>query len=184
MQLPAAMARAVLAGRAGDTATAEQLRETFHHTKPQPGDDLGFHRPALMALCLVAECAHRDGWGTPVQDLRTALDTVGDVPGRDWIERRLRQLDEDGTHQRTRGRGRVELPDALVAYGITAREAEVLTLLRGRLSNREIAERLGVGPSTIKTHVERLLAKTGRRNRRELGELGDTIAKEAHGADD
>lgn len=44
-------------------------------------------------------------------------------------------------------------------------------LLSERPTNREMAERLVVSPSTFKTHVERLLPKTGRRNRTELAEL-------------
>jgi DNA-binding CsgD family transcriptional regulator len=59
----------------------------------------------------------------------------------------------------------------LERFGVTKREHEVLLLLGGRLTNREIADRMTVSPSTVKSHVERLLAKTGRRNRIELAEL-------------
>jgi DNA-binding CsgD family transcriptional regulator len=65
------------------------------------------------------------------------------------------------------------VPDDLFRFGVTAREYEVLLLLGERLTNREIADRLTVSPSTVKTHVERLLAKTGRRNRVELAELAE-----------
>ena len=53
-----------------------------------------------------------------------------------------------------------KLPD-----GLTAREAEVLTLLASGLSNAEIAGRLFLSNATIKTHINRIFAKTGARDR-------------------
>ena len=49
--------------------------------------------------------------------------------------------------------------------GLTAREAEVLTLLAAGLSNTEIAQRLYLSNATIKTHINRIFAKTGARDR-------------------
>jgi DNA-binding NarL/FixJ family response regulator len=48
---------------------------------------------------------------------------------------------------------------------LTPREAEVLALIGEGLSNREIGERLVLGQATVKTHVNRIFAKTGVQSR-------------------
>ena len=49
--------------------------------------------------------------------------------------------------------------------GLTAREAEVLTLLAAGLSNAEIGQRLYLSNATVKTHINRIFAKIGARDR-------------------
>ena len=44
---------------------------------------------------------------------------------------------------------------------LTARERDVLRLVVEGLANKQIAQRLGIGEKTIKTHVSRVLAKLG-----------------------
>ena len=56
-----------------------------------------------------------------------------------------------------------KLSPALAA--LTHRELDVLKLLARGLSNTEIAERLYLGTSTIKTHVNRILTKLDLRDR-------------------
>lgn len=56
-------------------------------------------------------------------------------------------------------------PASRATDGLTPREAEVLTLIAGGLSNSEIAGRLVISEGTVKSHINRLLAKIDARDR-------------------
>ncbi|UGQ11478.1 response regulator transcription factor [Yinghuangia sp. ASG 101] len=65
-------------------------------------------------------------------------------------------------------------PRASAAIGtatFTRRERDVLALLGAGLSNGQIATRLNIGVTTVKTHITTLMTKTGSRNRVRLAVL-------------
>jgi DNA-binding CsgD family transcriptional regulator len=59
--------------------------------------------------------------------------------------------------------------------GITRRELEILELIAGGLSNREIAEKLFVSENTVKTHSSRLFDKLSARRRTQAVQLGKEL---------
>ena len=97
-------------------------------------------------------------------DIRTAILTVaaGDAALDPAVQHHVvAALAGDGVVQGNLERAAApELPDDL-----TPREAEVLMLIAEGLTNAEIAERLVVSPTTIKSHINHLFAKAGLRDR-------------------
>ena len=68
-------------------------------------------------------------------------------------------------------------PDAAQqqSLGITARELEILTLVAGGFSNREIATQLFVSENTVKTHCARVFDKLGAARRTQAVQRGKEL---------
>ncbi|MER7901093.1 response regulator transcription factor [Streptomyces sp. NPDC096046] len=101
--------------------------------------------------------------GAPIAELVQAVRVIaaGEALLAPSITRRL--IEEmprrrPGTHRASR----------LRLNGLTPREVEVLLLVARGLSNAEVAARLVVAEQTVKTHMTRLLAKLGARDRAQL----------------
>ena len=75
-------------------------------------------------------------------------------------------------------RQRSREPMAAPQPQLTSREGEILRLIRGGLSNKEIAVQLRIAPNTVKNHVHHLLEKLKVRSRHEAAWLD---ARPAHG---
>ena len=66
-------------------------------------------------------------------------------------------------------------PAADAAFGLTARELEVLALLVAGLTNRAIGEELFVSPKTVATHIEHILGKLGASRRMEAAAIAHRL---------
>lgn len=63
----------------------------------------------------------------------------------------------------------------LQQLGITARELEILQLIAGGLSNREIAEKLFVSENTVKTHSSRVFDKLSAKRRTQAVQIAKEL---------
>jgi DNA-binding NarL/FixJ family response regulator len=94
-------------------------------------------------------------------EIRQALDQI--IRGQAAIDPAVQHHLLDAiTTSNTSAHGESEplLPD-----GLTPREVEVLSLIAQGLSNSEIADRLVINETTVKSHINHLFAKTGVRDR-------------------
>ena len=103
---------------------------------------------------------------TPPGELLDAVRRAaeGDSPFSQTVLSRL-------VDQAVRARGAAREAPAAPLPGLSPRERQVLALVAAGHSNQEIAHRLHLGVTTVKTHVGSLMAKTGTRNRIRLAVL-------------
>jgi HD-GYP domain-containing protein (c-di-GMP phosphodiesterase class II) len=173
----------------GGLSHAERERVRLH---PYLSERMLAYSPALAPLAAVAVQHHErlDGSGYPRGLSGSAVSAEGRVlAAADFYQARTepRPHRPAGTADEAAGQLRAEArsgrmdSDAVAAVlsaaghrasrrparpaGLTGREVEVLRLLAGGLSNKEIAERLVISPKTAAHHVEHIYAKTGVANR-------------------
>jgi DNA-binding NarL/FixJ family response regulator len=157
----------VLAARADDAGSIEQFEQAVRTL----GSD---ERPLQLAeirLELAEVLARSGNAAQAVVEGRAALacfERVGASAYRDRSAALLRGLGETG-------RTRPQRPDD-VAGALSAREQEVLELVRQGLSNADIASRLFISPKTAEHHVGRILTKLGVRSRGEAAALAVRMA--------
>lgn len=124
-------------------------------TEPEDAPLVGMLRRELPALRVVALQAE-DRRAVPFP--QAGLDAV--VPCAAGIDGILRAM-VAGPAPAARSES---LPTGLTMPALTKREAEVLALVRGGATARDIAERLAISPGTVEHHKRRIFVKLGVQN--------------------
>ncbi|MFC5379890.1 LuxR C-terminal-related transcriptional regulator [Aquipuribacter nitratireducens] len=117
----------------------------FHLARARAGLDADLPAAAAL-LSRLHETAVADGRHGDAREVRDLQDLLGSPPARDGAPD-----DRSSRDQRDGG-----LPEPL-----SARELDVLRLLRGELSGPEIARTLHVSLNTLRTHTRRIYTKLG-----------------------
>ncbi len=107
--------------------------------------------------------------------LAEALDALRDGDRAPWAALApLARLPGEGTDVSIDFSAEADLGAALVVVrpasalpSLTARQTAVAVALADGLSNKDIARRLGISPTTVKDHVAAVLRRLGARNRTE-----------------
>jgi LuxR family maltose regulon positive regulatory protein len=148
-------------------------------------DAMGKIRKAEAELHQALDLAQPGGFirvfvdlGRPMQELLQRLDGRG--PNKDYIQRLLAAFTDDLQIKKTNITLRATTPSAtlnppVLAEPLTTRELDVLNLLREPLSNKEIASKLYLSPSTVKRHTINLYGKLGVHSRREAVAAATTL---------
>jgi DNA-binding NarL/FixJ family response regulator len=149
-----------------------RLRRLF----PRTDWVIGWRWPDCIDVELLVRCAARGclRWDAPEAERLRGLRAV--LAGHLWLSRDLLQaaylslLGEQRacptTSTPTSGRPVSVVPVA--ESGLTARQGEVLALVREGYSNKQIAARLRISPNTVKKHLSNIFDKHDLRTRRQV----------------
>ncbi|ONI88992.1 LuxR family transcriptional regulator [Actinosynnema sp. ALI-1.44] len=167
------LAEAVLLGRDGRAEEANAAADSAQE------DSAIYGMARHLGMRLVAEAAIADGWGDPIAWVRRAEEYFHQlsVPAVASACRSL--LRHAGASVKQRRTGMDQVPDDLRARGVTVREHEVLQLLRERLTNKAIANRLHISPRTVEKHVASLIMKAEVADRMELSDFAASAYEES-----
>ena len=117
--------------------------------------------------------------GVQERSVDTLIDAFDDFAKTFDAARGLLTAGKERTTDRTGGGPSSEeaepgrtLPDPHAEARLTGRQRDVLGLLRQGSSNRDIADKLGIGEGTVKLHVSAILRTLGVKNRTMAAALG------------
>jgi len=140
----------------------DDLRRRF------PGIDwlLGWEQPSARGLDAAIRIRARGcvEWGASAEQLAESLDAV--LSGTLGFPNQVLQALYLSVLRLEVAGGRPASAAAAPSIPLTAREDEVLSLMHRDMSNKQIAEQLGISVNTVKKHLAHVFAKQGQHSRR------------------
>jgi DNA-binding NarL/FixJ family response regulator len=103
--------------------------------------------------------------GHPPLDVGAALESLRVDAGKAYAEECVRALEEELRSDGTSRDGTRAARQRQWPRGLTSREVELLRLLAGGLSRREVARKLFLSEHTVRHHLEHIYDKIGVRTR-------------------
>ncbi|ACZ22555.1 transcriptional regulator, luxR family [Sanguibacter keddieii DSM 10542] len=172
MQAEVRLVRLDASGWLRDPAYSEQALELAVWARER-----GLNRVELDAVHRAVVAHYGDGRMSRATDLvERARELVSQVDGRraQALTAHVEAMASGDPHlllvaSHELGQCGVWLPPTQRSVTLTRREQEIAGLAAGGLSSREIAERLVLSVRTVDSHLSRVFAKAGVKNRRELG---------------
>jgi len=160
-----------------DVGLLEQLgvEATLQLRRHHPAIDwmLGWQVPDPRWLAWIVRCQARGGiaWTQPRREILRAIEAV--LAGEVWFSRPTMQqlyarlLEGQRPSLLIGGDAADALAQAAVHPPLTIREQEVMALVHQGLTNKQIAQRIGVSPNTVKKHLAHVFQKFGLHTRRQ-----------------
>jgi len=140
----------------------DDLRRRF------PGTDwlLGWDQPSAEGLDAAIRIRARGcvEWGAGAEQFAESLDAV--LSGTLGFPNQVLQALYLSVLRLAAAGGRPALAAPPPTIPLTAREDEVLSLMHRDMSNKQIAEQLGISVNTVKKHLAHVFAKQGQHSRR------------------
>ncbi|MCH8553021.1 MAG: LuxR C-terminal-related transcriptional regulator [Natronospirillum sp.] len=130
--------------------------------------------PSAASLGLVASWLFLRQWLMPILE-RLMRSEVFPPEVAKYADQLLTLNRQRNTADRPGGE---QIPDALLAAGVSRKEWRVYKHILAGMSNEEIAGTMFIAVSTVKTHINNLYKKLGVRTRREAIERGESLIAE------
>jgi DNA-binding CsgD family transcriptional regulator len=139
---------------------SESIAEADHLVRHTP-----FHRHMLRTT--IAPVVHQAGMEATAEAWLREADAFCSAAGERALQRRVRHTLASIGAKVPKG-STSAVPPHLARLGITARETEILRLVKAGLSNAAISRRLFISTRTVESHVSSMLQKTGLTTREQL----------------